>query len=171
MVGQIPIYHFFPSSSYLWNVPTRVPGSQPLGDRMPIANLVASCPDRPWGRVALVIMEDPPTPLQSPSITSASTPSMTQSLNDTALLHASRWFDLATNTPTFWRHNGTGHPVPGRPPSTRGHPCGSNHTPHPAKAAFEKHHDSLGFRAGGGTVRTRQLFNIISLSLWVGVSH
>ena len=56
-------------------------------------------------------------------------------------------------------------------PLRRRHPRGLNHTPHPAKAALEKRHDSLGFRAGGGTVRTWQLFNIISLSLWVGVSH
>lgn len=43
--------------------------------------------------------------------------------------------------------------------------------PRPAKAALEKRRDSLGFRAGGGTARKQKLFNIVSLSHWVGILH
>ena len=45
----------------------------------------------------------------------------------------------------------------------------TTHPRRPAKAACEKRRDSLGFRAGGGTVMKQKLFNIISLSLWVSI--
>lgn len=111
-------------------------GMFPRGSLAPgplsITNLIASCPDRLLGATrSLSSWKTPLTPHQSPSITSASTASTTQSLDDTALLPASHLFDLQQICTKSWRHNGEQDTPAPRPfsapaslPPRRGHPHG-----------------------------------------------
>lgn len=98
-VDHIPVCRLFPSSSSLLEHSHKgpwLPGpsatARPLPTSLPLVPNGSSGPHgpHPHGR-------PPPTPHQSPSVTSASTPSTTQSLNDTALLPASRLFNRLTN--------------------------------------------------------------------------